>query len=425
METTIKHIDSGAVQLTVQLGKEELHTYIEKIRDQIGQEIAVEGFRKGKAPKDLLEKNIPIQQVREAALQTAIQDSLARAIKEKNLDVAKSADLAIDENTAEILRYHVTLNIFPETKLPELAQIKVTPRTIKVEPHEIDETLKTIQNMRATFTPKETPVQEGDRVEVDFKVILDGKPLEGGESKNHPLIIGGKGFIPGFEEQLIGLAKGQEKRFSLIAPDDYFQKNLAGKKLDFEVTVQQVQSVQLPELNDAFSQQLGKFANVDELKNNVQQGILHEKEEKERQRVRLEIVDSILAKTKVESPEFLVHDQLELMVQNFDSELHTKGMELNIYLAQLNKTVDDLKKDWLPHAQKQAKTVVLLHAVAKAHAIMVSEEEINQAANDLVQGLISREQIDPSEVNLQEVHNHVAQQLLNEKVFSTLERICT
>lgn len=424
MQSSVKKIDSGIIELTVELVKDELQGYVSSVEERIGQEVAIDGFRKGKAPKDLVKKHVGAGEVLQAALENALEDSLAKVIRERDLDVASSTNLAIKENTGDKLKYTVTLTVFPEVTLPDLAQIKVQEHPAEVQEHELKETLDVVRNMRATFSEKEDAVQEGDRVEADFKVMLDGKAIEGGESKNHPLIIGGKNFMPGFEDQLVGLKKGEEKSFSLVAPADYFQKDLAGKKLDFTVKVNLVQTVRLPDLDDAFAQGTGPFKNLDQLKHNIREGMLQEKVAKEKQRVHLEILDKIMGASQIETPAFLVKEQLDAMIDNFDSDLHAKGMELGMYLAHIGKTQDELRKDWQKNAEKQTKIVLILHAVVKANGLAVTELETDSAANQTVQDLVSRGQVDPASLNLKAIKESVADRLRNQKALEFLEKNC-
>ena len=235
MEITNKKLDEHSVELAVELGKEDLDRYIKETEDVYGQELEVDGFRKGKAPRDVIRKEVGPAKILEAALQTAIQRSLARAISEQGLDVLEAENLSVKENSAEKLLYNVKLTLFPAVTLPPLNAVKVVRK----------------------------------EVEVDFEVSEEGKVIDGGISKNHPITIGGKNFIPGFEEELIGMKRGEEKKFSLIAPKDFANKSVAGKKLDFKVALRGVKKIKLPELNDDFAKSVGKFDNIDQLILNI------------------------------------------------------------------------------------------------------------------------------------------------------------
>ncbi|MBX4211689.1 MAG: trigger factor, partial [Candidatus Yanofskybacteria bacterium] len=327
-------------------------------------------------------------------------------------------------NTAEKLQYTVKLHLYPTFTLPELEQFKVAKKEVQVEDSEINETLETVRNSRATFQDKEGTAEQGDRVEVDFNINVEGKPLEGGESKNHPLIIGGKSFIPGFEDQLVGMKKDEEKQFLLQAPKEYFHKDVAGKELDVKVKLNKVQSVTLPIIDDAFVKSLGSFTDLEQLKSSIREGIKQEKNSKEQQRVRLEVLDAIIKKADIEVPGELVKDQLDTMVANFDADLHRRGLELNMYLAHLGKTEEDMRKEWKPEAERQVKIVLILHKIARDHNITATNEEVDQAASELVQALVGRGEASLQEIDIDGVRRNIRDRLMNDKTLEFLEKTC-
>jgi trigger factor len=424
MDSNIKNIEEGKIQLTVELNKEELGQYIKDTEKQLGRDIKLDGFRKGKAPDELIKKHLSDDQLRETALQNAVQDTLSKVARERNLNIVKTTDLKIEKNDKGKFCYSVVVYTMPEVVLPELSTFQERIKETSVDAKEAQEALDVVRNMKATFADKDAPAENGDRVEVDFVVTMNGNKIEGGESKSHPLIIGGKNFIPGFEEQLVGTKKGEKKDFSLTAPKDYFQETLAGKELDFSVTVNKVQSVNLPEVNDEFAKQVGRFQNVDQLKRSIEEGIKQEKQQKEKQRARLSILDQIIKSTKINIPPFFVEDNLDVMVENFGRDLHAKGMELNLYLARMNKTADDLRKDWHKEAERQAKISVILQTVAKQNDISISPQEVDQSLNETVQALVSRGQLNPAEADLQGIRSSIASRLINEKTLTFIESKC-
>jgi trigger factor len=424
METHVQKIEEGKIELSVHLNREELQRYVDRIEREALSELEVDGFRKGKVPQDMGRKQLDAQKVLQAALQDAMEKSLSEAIEKENLDVYRAADLTIKENSADSLKYTVQVILFPKAELPELVQFTAKRRDTSVTDTEIDETIEVLRGSRSSFTDKATAAVSGDRVEVDFQVKLDGKLIEGGDSKNHPLIIGGKGFIPGFEDQLIGMKPEDKKEFSLTAPEDYYHKEIAGKKLDFDVTMKKVQSVEKPEINDAFAQQLGKFTNLDQLRGGIREGISEEKRVKEQQRVRLEILDQIIEKMEIKLPEAFVEDQLDTLLVNFERDLAERGMELGMYLAQMGKTRDDLKKEWRPEAERQAKISFVIHKVAQEKGLVASPEEVTMTLTQQIQALAARGAVDPSQIDLASARRAISDQLTNEKALQFIEGIC-
>lgn len=424
MTSTQKKINSNHIEMTVELVKEDLVEYIRSAEDSLGQEVVIDGFRPGKAPREVIRKQVGEAKILETALQAAIQRSLGQIIEENKLDVIEASEISVKENSADKLVYTVKLEVFPEVKLPILAGVKVKRREVLVTNEEVDKALETVKASRAVLVDTTDSAGKGDRVEVDFEVKNDGVLIDGGESKNHPVTIGKENFIPGFEDQLIGMKKGEHKEFSLVAPADFANKEIAGKKLDFFVTVKDIKKVTIPELNDAFAKSLGKFENVDQLMLNIRDGLTEEKKDKENQRVRLEIMNEIIAQATCVVSSEMVEDQLTTMIQNFDQDLHRHDMELGLYLAKIGKTQDDIKKEWRPEAERQVKMALVLHSLAKENNIEVSREEVDQALEELIQTTMLRDGGASPNIDMNRMRSAIQSRLMNEKTFSFLEKTC-
>jgi len=422
MTSTNKKIDSDHIELSVELGHEELAGYLRATEDALIQEVAIDGFRPGKAPRGKVREHVGEAKVLESALQTAVQQSLGKVVAEQKLDVIEATDLSVKENTPEKLVYTVKLQIFPEVKLPDLTSIKVERRAVVVDDKEIDGALETVKASRAILTGTDEPGTKGDRLEVDFEVKEGDVLIEGGESKNHPISIGKENFIPGFEDQLIGMKKEERKEFSLVAPKDFANKTVAGKKLDFVVVVKDIKKVTLPELNDEFAKSLGKFENLDQLMLNIRDGLTEEKKEKETQRVRLEMMNALIDKTTCTASPSMIEDQLTTMLQNFDQDLHRHDMELGLYLSKIGKTQEDIKKEWRPEAERQVKMAIILHAIARENNIEVTREEADEALESLIQSTMLRDGGANPNLDLERMRSSVQSRLLNEKIFQYLEK---
>ena len=424
MESSLKKIDKNNYKLTVELGKEELAIYVKKTEDSVIQEIKIDGFRKGKAPRDAVRKQVGEQYILEQALEDAVQSSLKRALSEQEVEIINVSDLNIQENTASKLVYTVSLRTFPQITIVDLSKIKVRKKDGVVSDKEIDEAANYIITSRSVFIDKEEPIEKGDKVEIDFEVTSGGLPVEGGVSKNHPLIVGDNKFIPGFEDQLLGMKNGESKKFMLKAPKEYFHNSVAGKDLDFDIKIVKAQKIKKPVLDDNFAKSLGRFQNVEELKENIKKGILEEKKIEERQRLRLEVLSQILKQSKIELPKDMIDDKLSEMIVGFDNDLHAKGMELSFYLAHLNKNEDELRKDWRPEAEKQVSYSLILRKVAKDNNIVPSPQEVEDGVSVMIQRMTLKGEAKPQDIDVDKVREAIAADLTNEKVFSYLESKC-
>lgn len=411
----------------VDLNKEDLFSYAEETEKKLAQEVKLKGFRAGKAPKEMIRKKIGEDQIREEALNLAVQSSLAAVLSEQKLDIIDQADFKILENSKDRLVYRVILMIFPNIKLGGYKEWDIKRHAIDVTDDDIDDVLQNLLKSRITLKETDRAARIGDRVEVDFAIKDKGMIIEGGRSENHPVILGESRFLAGFEDQIAGMKSGENKNFSLKVPDDYYQKSIAGKDLDFEVTVKRVEDRIIPKLNDELAKSLGNFHNLEELRANVKKGLLIEKEEKEKDKVRQEILEKITSKTIVEIPEILIGRRLDAMIREFDSELHQRGMELGPYLAHLKKTEDDLKRDWRPRAESQVKASLVIQTIAKEESLKVSEEEINNELQAVLQQYLIGKQGSGGpdvfeDINPAELKNKIHNLLLNEKVFDFLEK---
>jgi len=425
MTFTIKEKDSQNRELTVELNKEDLERYVRETESSLGDDVSIDGFRKGKAPRDAIRKHIGESAIREAALQTAMQRSLGQILADQKLDVLEASGLAIKENSPDKLIFTVNLRLFPTVALPVLGTIKIERKKVSVEPKEIDDALESIRASRADVTDADRPAMAGDRVEIDFEVRDAGQIIDGGISKNHPLTIGKNNFIPGFEDQLIGMKKGDIKDFSVTAPADFANKSIAGKKLDMHVEIQKVQAVTLPALDDAFAQKLGKFNNIDQLILSVKDGLLQEKQEKESQRARLAAIDKLIEGAKCDISDQMINNQLDQMIENFDQDLHKHDMELSLYLVKIGKTQDELRKDWKADAKRQVAMSLVLHALAREQDIQVAPDEVNAALESLVQSAVTNQNgAIPENLDVDALRRNLESRLLTEKTLQYLERTC-
>jgi len=420
VESTLKKLKQSKYELTVELGREELDVYVKAAETNIAASFQMDGFRRGKVPPDIIRKEVGDKVILEEAMKIALNDSLARTLNEQKLEVMKVLGLDVKENSASKLVYSASIMVFPPISIGNLAGLKIKRRETAVDRKEVEEAVDFLRASRSKTLPQNKPIEKGDRVEIDFEVTSDGLPIEGGVSKNHPLIVGENKFIPGFEDQLVGLSQGQEKKFSLAASKEYFHKNIAGKKLDFTVRVIKVEEIRKLALTDDFARSLGRFKDLNDLEHNVSRSILEEKKFKESQRLRLEILSNILGRSKIEIPEDMTNERLDEMVTGFDNDLHTKGMELSMYLAHLGKTEDDLRKDWRPEAEKQVAFALIIRKIAKNENIKPEPQEIEEGSEKMLQSMAIkgelREEIDP-----ERLRESVANNIINEKVFRFLE----
>lgn len=420
VEVKFEKLKESQAKLTIKLDKKELEGYMSEAEQLTSRQVSVKGFRKGKAPKNLVRGKVGEEYLRQEALDIALRRSLQRTLFERELDVLKTLELKILKNTTDSFSYEVKFQLFPQTELGEYKGIELERRRQKVSDEDVESTLSYIQKSKATYTKSDSPVQKGDRVEVDFVVTRDGKTIEGGESKNHPLVVGQGGFLPGFEDALMGMVKGQHKDVLIKVPADYYQKAIAGADLEVKIDIKMIEHMDVPEIDDAFAKSLGNFSSLSELKKSIAEGISSEKEEKEKERIRGALLEKVAEKAKMDVPESMVEEQLDRMVDEFDESLRRQGMEMGLYLAHIKKTKEELRREWRVQAEKQVRLTLTMRAVAKKENIKVDDDEVKDAVNGTLKNYRTVEEA-AREVSLDGLFEKMQGALLRQKVFQFLE----
>ncbi|WKZ26902.1 MAG: trigger factor [Candidatus Paceibacterota bacterium] len=409
----------------VTLSTEDVAQHVKMVRDEHRAHAAQDGFRPGMAPVDSLDART-LEAIREAGAERAVRASLDELAQKEGMRIASVRSIEVQKKTDEGVSFSVEVGTYPPYTLPALDSIQVTEKAVSVSDADVARAIEQLRRSRATFTPKkDDPAALGDRVVVDFSVRHAEKIIEGGEQKAYPLILGSNTMIPGFEEKLVGARAGEERAFSLAVPADFGNDAIAGKELSIHATVKEVDSVMMPELSDEFAASLGNFPSASALEGRVREGLLQEAKEKERQRVRLAILDGIMNASSVPAPAFLVDEQLDSMIAGFDQDLHERGLELSMYLAQLKQTQDDLRAQWRPAAMRQAQIALVLQAVAEQHGVRLEEQEVQEALTRAVQEALARGFAkDASAIDLVSLRARIAPSLLRERTFAFLEERC-
>jgi len=306
-------------------------------------------------------------------------------------------------------------------ELAEYRGIKAKKNEVRVEKKEVENSLEYLKKSRAKTITVNKPAQKGNRVEVDFEVRHGGVKIENGVSKNHPLILGEGKFLPGFERELEKMSAGEEKDFSIKVPADWPDKRVADKNLDFKVKMNLVQERQIPELNDEFAKSLGSFETLDALRKSISDGLLEEKETKEKQRIRIELIEKLAKDSKIEVPDNLINEESERMINEFKFSITGFGLDFGKYLQEINKTVDELKNEWKEQAEKRVRVAICLKMIAEKEKIEVSDEEVGNKIDEELKNYPdikeARKSIDPEKLK-----DYTKEVLRNEKVLGLLEK---
>jgi trigger factor len=304
----------------------------------------------------------------------------------------------------------------------ELANYKgitIKKNKSRTEKDEVDKSLDYLQKSRAKTIAIKKPAQKGNRVEIDFEVRHADVKIENGTSKNHPVILGDNRFLPGFEDQLEGMSAGEEKEFSLKVPGNWPDKRVADKNLDCKVKMNLVQERIIPDLNDEFAKSLGNFTSLESLEKNISEGILEEKELKEKQRMQMELIEKIANESKMEIPPVLIDEELERMIAEFKFSISSFGLDFETYLKEIKKTIDELKKEWRKQAENRVRITASLKAIAAKENIEVSDEEIEEKIIEELKNYPDIEQA-KKDIDLKLLREYTREVLRNEKVLGLL-----
>lgn len=429
MQITKKQLPASRIELTITLPWEDWQKEIEHASTEMAKNVKLPGFRKGKVPKAVVEQRFGREAVLAEAAEHAVSHSYPKVLNQENIEAIGHPAVKLEQfREGEPLVYVVETDVMPTVVLGEWRKAikkinqEADKQKLGVDDAEVEAELKRLTEMRAPLVTVARAAKEGDTALVDFEVKQDGVVIEGGKSDNHPLVLGSNTFIPGFEEEVLGMEAGETKTFSLVFPTEYHAKHLAGKPAEFTVTLRAVQEKQVPELTDEFVKTLGKFETLDELKKNIRIGIEEEQKAKALEDRRVQILDALVASTTLEYPEVLVHEEESRMLREFASQAEMMGMDFTEYLTRMGKTEDDVRKEWSPQAKKRIAAELVLQAVAKDEEIVVENEEIEEEINKTMQYYKNVEDAE-KKIDLPRLYTAVREQLQNRKTLEFLEKL--
>lgn len=427
----IKKLPKSKVEFKIVIAWDDWKDSLTQAVTQISKDVKIQGFRPGKAPKSVVEQKVGKDLILSTAAEDAIKKNYVKETTKLNIEAIGSPEINIAKLAeGNDLEFIVTTAIMPKVELKkwedDVKKINVKQASEKTEVNDEDviKELEKLAKSRAKLVTVNREAKKEDSVVLDFEVKRDGVIIEGGSAKNHTLVLGSNVFIPGFEEEIIGMKEGEEKSFELNFPKEYHEKNLAGKKAQFEVKLSLVQEREVPKLDDEFAKSLGNFKDLDEIKKNVKGGMKKEKEFADQEKRRAGIIEVLVEKLEVEDdfPEILVHEETHKMLHELEGQIQQMGMSLDDYLAQMGKTVNDLEKDWEPQAIKRIKAALVLEEIIKEREIEISSEKIEEAMNKTLQYYKNEKDI-KKKIDMKRLYDYTKGMLRNEEVLKMLEKM--
>jgi len=375
--------EKNMVKLVIEASAEEFEAGLNAAYNKNKNKISVPGFRKGKAPRKMIEQLYGSQIFFEDAANEIIPDAYADAAKESGLDIVSQPKVSIEQLEAgKPFIFAAEVAVRPEVELGEYKGVEVTKADAEVTDADVEEELKKVQDQNSrTVSVEDRAVKDGDMTVIDFEGFIDGEAFEGGKGENYPLTIGSHSFIDTFEEQMIGMNIGEEKELNVTFPEDYHAENLKGKPATFKVTVKEIKEKQLPELDDDFAQDVSDFDTLAEYKDDLKKKIAERKESEAKAKKESEAIEKVVEAAKMDIPQAMIDTQVNRMLEDFAMRLQQQGLSVEQYFQYTGMTADKIMEEMKPEAVKRIKNSLVLEAVAKAENIEVSEEELQKMAD--------------------------------------------
>jgi trigger factor len=423
MTHSTKTLDKSQIELTITVTSEEYAPLMEKAAQRLSERSAVKGFRPGKVPYETMKREVGEMAILQEALDAIVQKTYFQAITEEKLEVVGMPKVDVEKLApGNNVVYKAVVAILPTVKLPDLKKIKVTKKDATVEATKVDETLTALRGMHAKEVIKQGPAQGTDKLTIDMDMLIDNVPVEGGQARNYQVYLGEKHYIPGFNEQVAGMKEGEEKEFQLDFPDTHYQKQLAGKKVNFKVKAKGVYERQLPELDTEFAKKLGQES-VEKLREIINNNLLEEAKHKTAQQIEIDILEQLIAQTEFSVlPEVLIDSERQKMFYELKRDLDRNGVSIEQYLSDIKKAEKELFEDFKNQAEKRAKAALLSRQVAKEQKLSVTDEELDKEV-ELIKKAYPNDKDTQENLKKPEVRESLAVTLQNRKVMDYLRKI--
>ncbi len=382
METKWTLNEHSTGELEVVVDKESWQKAQKKVLNNLKKQMNLKGFRQGHVPEALIRKQISKAGLHEFAAEEVANEALAKGIEETKIELVARPTMELKEADDEkaVLVFHCT--VIPEVTLKEYKGLDIHKEEVNVTDEDVEEEVKRIQNRYADWVlrEEEETAQNGDQVVIDYAGTIDGVPFEGGSAENYPLELGSNTFIPGFEDQLVGVKTGDEKDVVVTFPEDYNAADLAGKEAVFKCTVHDIKYKELPEANDELIQKLKRegVETLEKFKETTKEDLTKRREEQAERAFEEALIAKVSEDAEVEIPEVMIENEINRLFRNFENQMSQSGFTAKQYYEATGQTEADLKNMLKPDAQHNVKTMLVLEAVVKQEGIEVTEEDINK-----------------------------------------------
>ncbi|MFQ8689087.1 MAG: trigger factor [Blautia sp.] len=380
MSLQVEKMEKNMAKLTIEVSAEELEKAIQGAYLKNKNKITLPGFRKGKAPRKMIEKMYGKGVFLEDAANALIPSAYSDALKECELEIVSQPEIGVTQLEAgKPFIFTAEVAVKPEVTLGEYKGVEIKKVEAEVTDEEIEAELnKEQENNSRTVAVEDRAVEDGDIATIDFEGFVDGTPFEGGKGTDYPLTIGSNTFIPGFEEQLIGKNIGEQTDVNVTFPEEYQAKELAGKAAVFKCELKKIEKKELPELDDEFAKDVSEFDTLEEYKADIKKNLMEKKEADAKRQMEDEAVEKAVENASMEIPDAMVDTQVNQMLDDFARRMQSQGLSMEQYFQFTGMTIEQLKTDMRPQALKRIQTRLVLEKVAETENIQPSEERVDE-----------------------------------------------
>lgn len=380
MKSNWTKLEGSIGELTAEFSGAEWTDAQKAAFNKIAKTVRLDGFRPGKAPAALLKKRIPTAQVLQEALDTVLSKNYMTLLTENNVEPIAQPELTVESMDEEKVSIKLKITVRPEVTLGEYKNLDIKKAAVRVTQKEIQARIDELRNEYAVLEDKEGAVENGDTAVIDFEGFLDGVAFEGGKGENHPLEIGSGSFIPGFEEQIIGMNVNETKDINVTFPEEYQAEDLAGKEVVFKVTVHEIKTKILPEVDDELAKDINieGVETVKDLEAHVKSELKAQKTQKAENDYSEAVFKKVIENSTVEVPDVMVEQEMQGMLQEIVGNLQQQGLDFETFKAITGKSTEDIKEEIKGQAKERVQLNLILAEIVKAENIEVSEEELNE-----------------------------------------------
>ncbi len=380
MNSEIVKKENNEITLKIVVDKGEFNKAVNEAYKKTKHRFNVPGFRKGKAPKQIIQQRYGKEVFFEEAINIAFPKAYEKALDDLKIDPVNQPEIDIENVDPDSdLSFTAKIEIMPEIEISDYKGLSAEKTKVEVAEEEIEEELKKLQEQNARMLPVEDrEAKDGDILTIDFEGFIGNEPFEGGKAEDHELTLGSGQFIPGFEEQLAGVKADEETEVKVNFPEDYHAEDLKGQEATFKVKVKSIKEKELPVIDDELATEASEFDSLEELKADIRKKKEEEKAKMQESEVEKQIMDQIVEKVDVEIPEAVVKRQTDMMIRDFDMQLRYQGLELAKYLEMTGSAEDDLREQMKEDAEKRVKTQLALEKIGELEEIRPSDEDVEE-----------------------------------------------